>query len=224
MVVVLDALFYRLRNCGPWRDLPVQYGRWQTIYGWHRALARNGIWLALLKGFVRKTGSRVVLVDGTHVVAHQSAANPVGGAAAQAMGKTRGGRNTKVMALTDRKGRLLSFLLVEGQAYEGKHVRALLPKGRKWKVVGDRGFDSDKLRRQLESLGHETCFPGKRNRKNKIAYSKALYRQRYRVENFFCRIKRWACLAMRRDKLSLHFSSLLAFAAVIDWMQPLKRF
>jgi hypothetical protein len=29
---------------------------------------------------------------------------------------------------------------------------------------------------------------------------------------------------MRRDKLSLHFSSLLAFAAVIDWMQPLKRF
>jgi phosphoribosyl 1,2-cyclic phosphodiesterase len=91
-------------------------------------------------------------------------------------------------------------------------------------VVGDKGFDSDKLRQELEQLGHVTCFPGKKNRIRKVSYSTKLYRVRYRVENFFCRIKRWACLAMRRDKLSLHFSSLLAFAAVIDWMQPLKRF
>ena len=224
MSLVLDALFYRLRNCGPWRDLPTQYGPWQTIYGWHRTFARNGLWLTLLKSFARKVGSPVVLVDGTHVVAHQSAANPVGGAEAQAMGKTRGGRNSKVMALTDRKGRLMNFIVVEGQCYEGKHVRALLPKWRKWKVVGDKGFDSDKLRQELEQLGHVTCFPGKKNRIRKVSYSKKLYRVRYRVENFFCRIKRSACLAMRRDKLSLHFSSLLAFAAVIDWMQPLKRF
>ena len=33
MNLVLDALFYRLRNCGPWRDMPPQYGPWQTIYG-----------------------------------------------------------------------------------------------------------------------------------------------------------------------------------------------
>ncbi len=31
MNLVLDALFYRLRNCGPWRDLPSQYGPWQTL-------------------------------------------------------------------------------------------------------------------------------------------------------------------------------------------------
>ncbi|MBL9178215.1 MAG: transposase [Verrucomicrobiaceae bacterium] len=159
-----------------------------------------------------------------HILVHQSAANPKGGAAAQAMGKTRGGRNTKLMALTDRHGCLMSFLLVEGQAYEGRHVRRLLPKGRKWKVVGDKGFDSDKLRRELEGLGHTTCFPGKKNRKRKVNYSRKLYRQRYRVENFFCRIKRWACLCLRREKIFLHFSSLLAFAAVIDWMQPRVRF
>ena len=57
--------------------------------------ARLWAWLDALS-----CGSPVVLVDGTHVVAHQSAANPVGGAEAQAMGKTRGGRNSKVMALT----------------------------------------------------------------------------------------------------------------------------
>lgn len=33
-------------------------------------------------------------------------------------------------------------------------------------------------------------------------------------------IKRWACRSLRRKELALHFTSLLAFAAVIDWMQP----
>ncbi len=51
------------------------------------------------------------------------------------MGKTRGGRNSKVMALTDRKGRLMNFIVVEGQCYGGKHVRILLPRWQKWKVV-----------------------------------------------------------------------------------------
>ena len=57
-----------------------------------------------------------------------------------------------MMALTDRKGRLMNFIIVEGQCYEGKHVRALLPKWQKWKVVGDKGFDSDKLRKEFRGL------------------------------------------------------------------------
>ncbi|WP_422321789.1 transposase, partial [Prosthecobacter sp.] len=44
MALVLDGLFYRLRNCGPWRDLPPQFGPWETLYGWHRKLARAGVW------------------------------------------------------------------------------------------------------------------------------------------------------------------------------------
>ena len=222
MALILDALFYRLRNCSPWRDLPVEkFGPWQTIYGWYRKLAGQGLWQRLLKTIVKeKQRGDVVLVDGTHILVHQSAANPRGGAALQAMGKTRGGRNTKLMALTDRRGRLINFKLIEGQAYEGKHVLSLLPRGRRWTVVGDKGFDSDKLRHALEARGYWHCIPGKCNRRTKLRYNKKLYRRRYRVENFFCRIKRWACLAMRRDKLAVHFSSLLAFAAIIDWLQP----
>ena len=37
-------------------------------------------------------------------------------------------------------------------------------------VVGDKEFDSDKLRKELESLGHQTCFPGKK-RCRKVARS-----------------------------------------------------
>ena len=86
-------------------------------------------------------------------------------------------------------------------------------------VVGDKGFDSDKLRAQLEELGARHCFPSKSNRRKKRRLNKKLYRQRYRVENYFCRLKRWACSSTRRDKLARHFLSIIEFASVIDWLR-----
>lgn len=217
--MVLDALFYRLRNAGPWRDLPDGFGPWRTIYGWYQRLARQKIWEKLLRALAKKSKSRIRLVDGTHVVVHQCAANPAGGAARQAMGRTRGGRNTKIMALTDVRGLPVKLSLIEGQAYEGNHVIELLDDPQGLVVVGDKGFDSDKLRQQLEELGARHCFPSKSNRRKKRPLNKKLYRQRYQVENFFCRLKRWACSSTRRDKLALHFLSLIQFASVIDWLR-----
>jgi transposase len=216
--MVLDALFYRLRNAGPWRDLPEGFGPWRTIYGWHRLWAREGLWARMLARMARKVRNRIRLVDGTHVRVHQCAANPKGGAAAQAMGKTRGGRNSKIMALTDVRGLPVKLSLIEGQAYEGHHVIELLDDPRGLMVVGDKGFDDDKLRKQLEEVGAEHCFPSKSNRKKKRRLNKKLYRQRYRVENFFCRLKRWSCASTRRDKLALHFLFLIQFASIIDWL------
>lgn len=217
--LLLEAFFYRLRNAGPWRDLPGHFGPWSTIHGWHSRWAREGLWDRMLEAFARKSRRAVRLVDGTHILVHQCAANPAGGATAQAMGKTRGGRNTKLMALTNSQGRLMSVALVEGQAYEGHHVVKLLKHGCNLRIVGDKGFDDDKLRATLRELGHRPCFPGKKNRKRKPRYSMKLYRTRYKVENFFCRLKRWACAATRRDKLAKNFLSLVQFAAVIDWLR-----
>ncbi len=220
LAMVIEAIFYRLRNSGPWRDLPVEFGPWQTIYGYYRQWARTGLWGRILSSIVKRSGSRVRLVDGTHMVAHQCAANPEGGAESQAMGKTRGGRNTKLMVVTDLHGRALSMKLIPGQAYEGAHVLELLKdEDAAVLLVGDKGFDSNKLRAALEALGHRHCIPSKVNRKKKMPYSKRYYRIRYRVEDFFRRLKRWACAATRRDKLAHHFMSLLQFAAVIDWLQ-----
>ncbi|MBE2286357.1 MAG: IS5 family transposase [Prosthecobacter sp.] len=239
MDIVLDALFYRLRNAGPWRDLPEGFGPWRTIYGWHRLWAREGLWTRMLARMARKVRNRIRLVDGTHVRVHQCAANPKGGAAAQAMSKTRGGRNSKIMALTDVRGLPVKLSLIEGQAYEGHHVIELLDDPCGLMVVGDsraqrdslpqaarrarrsrgNGFDDDKLRKQLEEVGAGHCFPSKSNRKKKRRLNKQRYRQRYRVENFFCRLKRWACASTRRDKLALHFLSLIQFASMIDWLR-----
>ncbi|WP_395719768.1 IS5 family transposase [Prosthecobacter sp.] len=135
--MVLDALFYRLRNAGPWRDLPDGFVPWRTIYGWYQRLARQGIWERLLRRLAAGAKSRIRLVDGTHVLVDQCAANPAGGARKQAMGRTRGGRNTKIMALTDGRGLPVRLLLIEGQAYEGKYVIPLLEAPEGLMVVGD---------------------------------------------------------------------------------------
>jgi transposase len=135
------------------------------------------------------------------------------------MGRTRGGRNTKTMALTDGRGLPVKLLLIEGQAYEGKYVIPLLEAPEGLLVVGDKGFDSDPLRQQLERLGASHCIPSKSNRRKKRRLNKKLYRQRYKVENYFCRLKHWASASTRRDKLASHFLALIQFASVIDWLR-----
>ena len=45
--LLLDALFYGLRNADPWRDLPEHFGPWSTIHGWHARWAREGLWAKL---------------------------------------------------------------------------------------------------------------------------------------------------------------------------------
>ena len=54
-----------------------------------------------------------------------------------------------------------------------------------------RDSNSDKLRKELEDLRHQTCFSGKKNCRSKVAYSKKLYHNRYRVENFFLPPQAW---------------------------------
>ena len=214
---VVEALFWRLRNSGPWTDMPRDLGAWRTVYGWFEQWAANGLFARLLRA-VSNAGGVICLVDGTHIPVHQCACNPRGGAQQQAMGRTRGGRNSKLMALTDCRGRLLSFKLIEGQAYEGRHVVELLPAGRRRIIVGDKGFDDDALRAAIEVRGHGHCFPAKANRKNRRRFNRRYYRMRFAVEDFFRRLKRWAGTATRRDKLARHYLAWVQFAAALDWM------
>jgi len=56
------------------------------------------------------------MIDSACIKAHRSASGVKRGEQAQAIGRSRGGRNTKIHAITDAKGRLLAFLLTGGQA------------------------------------------------------------------------------------------------------------
>ncbi|MFD3620873.1 transposase [Streptomyces sp. NPDC058676] len=47
---LIDGIRWRVRTGAPWRDLPGQYGPWQTVYGLFRRWQRTGVWAAVLSG------------------------------------------------------------------------------------------------------------------------------------------------------------------------------
>jgi hypothetical protein len=68
----------------------------------------------------------------------------------QAVGRSRGGRNTKIHALADAKGRLLAILLTGGQAHDYPVAKRLIRRVAPPKhMLGDTAYDGDGLRQEL---------------------------------------------------------------------------
>src|SRR5476649_357602 len=89
--------------------------------------------------------------------AHQGAPLSFGrkrGEQKQAIGRSRGGRNTKIHAIADAKGRLLSLLLTGGQAHDCPPAPRLIRRTKAArKLLGDKAYDSAPLRRWLNGRG-----------------------------------------------------------------------
>jgi transposase len=58
-------------------------------------------------------------------------------------------------------------------------------------------------------------IPGRRNRKRTVRYDQKRYRDRWRIEAAFCRLKDFRRVATRYDKLARNFLSAVALAAII---------
>jgi transposase len=58
-------------------------------------------------------------------------------------------------------------------------------------------------------------IPGTRARKRKIRHDRRRYRERWRIEAAFCRLKDFRRIATRYDKLARKFASAVALAAVV---------
>ena len=96
---------------------------------------------------------------------------------------------TKIHALTDARGLPINFILTPGQAHDLLGAADLLTDlGEGDVLLGDKAYDADWLRRQIEAQGAAPNIPDKSNRKEKHCFSKALYKERNRVERFFNRI------------------------------------
>ncbi len=81
-------------------------------------------------------------------------------------------------------------------------------------VMGDQGYDSDKIRKMLAQKG----IPPRRCRKKPVHYSKRLYRKGHKIENLFSRLEDWRPIATRYDRCAHIFrSAILLAATVLFW-------
>ena len=84
-------------------------------------------------------------------------------------------------------------------------------------LLAERGYDANWLREGLRAKGISRCIPPKKNRKHQIKYGKTLYKQHYRVENMFGRLKDWRRIATRYDRCSHTFFCAICITAVVIW-------
>jgi transposase len=216
---MVEAIFYVLRTAVAWRDLPACYGPWNSVYTRWRRWCALGLWQEILRLLSRRAEGRVRFIDGSHVKCHQFATNPAGGQNVQAIGRTKGGLNTKICALVEGRGRLMAAAIAPGQTYEVEASAPLLETLRRVLLVGDKGFDSDALRRQMLAQGCLASIPPRSGRRAPAWFHRGLYRQRHQIENFFQRIKIYKRVSTRYEKLALTFLNFILVAAVFDWLK-----
>jgi len=77
---ILNGVVWILRTGAPWRDLPDEFGPWQTVYKRFNAWAKTGVWTTIMEELSRDADFESIIVDGSYVRAHQHASGARGAA------------------------------------------------------------------------------------------------------------------------------------------------
>jgi transposase len=136
----------------------------------------------------------------------------------QAIGRSRGGRTTKIHAVADGRGRPIAFEITPGQRGDARGAIALLaPLPNAALCAADAAYDSKAIRRFLAERGTLPVIPNNPTRKNPHPFNPKLYRERNLIERMFCRLKDWRRIATRYDKLASIFAAAVHLAAIVIW-------
>ena len=161
-----------------------------------------------------------LIIDATHVKAHQDASRSPQTLKEQRLGKTKGGRNTKISAAVTLSGYAFSLKLVCGNEHDSLSALDLLPEVIKGLyILADKAYDTNKIRAFILSNKGIAVIPPKKNRKALIEYDKEIGKLRHRVENFFARIKRFRRVNTRYDKTASAYMGFVTLSAIEDWIK-----
>lgn len=215
----LEGILYRMRTGIQWRDLPEEFGIWNTVYRRFNLWSKKGILESLFQSLASEYDAEWLFIDGSIVKAHQDST----GAASnddEAIGKSRGGNTTKIHLVVDSGGLPIYFELSGGQVNDIVHAESLVSNSPSAEyVIADKGYDSERFREFIECRGSRENIPRKSNSKQGNSdMDWCLYKYRHLVENAFMKIKKYRGIATRYDKLSRNYASFVALAFVMVWL------
>ena len=205
----VEAVLWIVRVGAPWRDLPQDFGNWNSVFQRFRRWVRSGVFDQLFGALSTDADFEYVIVDGTIVRVHQHGTGARGGTKTQAIGRSRGGLTTKIVALVDALGNLVRFVLLPGQRHDSVGVAPLLTDLDFAALLADKAVDSDGFRTELDNRGAVAVIPPKANRVTTIPCDFEMYKWRHLVENFFCQIKEFRRIATRYDKTDTSFAAMV---------------
>jgi transposase len=94
-----------------------------------------------------------------------------------------------------------------------------LPERAPQAFLADKGYDADAIRADLASRNIKAVIPGRSNRRVKIEYDRALYKERNQIERLFGRLKINRAIATRYDQLAESFLSMVHIASARYWLK-----
>ncbi len=215
---VISGIVHAPKSGGRWIDAPPDYGPSKTLYNRYVRWAATGLSRSLPCVGQRRWSAG----PGAHRLLRREGA-PLGlgrkrGERTQAIGRSRGGRTTKIHALTDRDCRPITILLTGGQVADCKAGAALLKQMPAARILhGDKGYDSNAIRRQVVENGTMPNIPPKANRRWKNCFSPVLCRGRNAIERMFCRLKDFRRVATRYDCNAVNFLAAVCIAATVNY-------
>jgi transposase len=200
-----------------WKDCPAEYGPHKTIYNRFARWSERGIWQSIFAAVATCSDT-----PGQVALDTQSRQNPSlrqrRKRGAQAIGITKGGRNSKIHAVVDDLCRPLVLVLTPGNTADcvmAETCVSFIPGVSQ--LLADKGYDTDAFRAFLKANNVRAVIPGKSNRKKRLRHDKQAYKGRNVVERCFCRLKDFRRIATRYDKLARNFFSALCFVATLAY-------
>ncbi|HTP30059.1 MAG TPA: IS5 family transposase [Anaeromyxobacteraceae bacterium] len=210
---ILEAVLWMLRTGAPWKDLPARYPPYQTCHRRYQQWCRDGtierVLHALAEHLYKRGG-----IDITEAFIHGHLRR--GQKGGFAVGKTKRGKGTKIMAIADRHGLPIAAGIASASPHETKLLEATVDacflRFAPACLVGDRAYDSDPLDQRLrQERGIELIAPHRSNRKRaKTQDGRVLrrYRWRWKIERLFACLLNYRRITNRWDR---HAENFLGF-------------
>ena len=75
----VDAVLWIARTGAHWRELPEEFGKWNSVFQRYNRWSAKGVWESLFKALADDPDFEFVMMDATIIRAHQHSAGAKGG-------------------------------------------------------------------------------------------------------------------------------------------------
>ncbi|WP_436450832.1 IS5 family transposase [Loigolactobacillus coryniformis] len=217
---ILNAIIWINHAGAPWRDLPKRYGSWKTVYTKFRRWARAGGLECIFRTLASDADTEYVHIDSMTVSAHQ---HSVGTKQSDPnreenqIGRSRGGNPTKIHALVDSLGNLITFMLSEGNRHDSPIALELLKEVSLTgvNVVGDKAYGGIAIRNYITNKMIPYTIPPKETTQDPWTTDWWIYKERHSIKYFFNRSKHFRRTATRYDKTAYVLRTFIYVATTL---------
>ena len=131
------------------------------------------------------------------------------------LGRSRGGLNTKIHALTDECGLAVRFVITPSNTHDIRAAAELLFAVQpRQMILRDKAYDANWLRDYVSERGSRPNIPPKSWRKSPICFSPWLYMKRNLVERVFNKLKYFRTISTGYDKFGSTFYAMVQLARI----------